>query len=131
MILALASWVPLTSLSALILALYAIKFFALRLKQPGAAYVVFLSATAVAIPLSWWLSGDSNNPHVTPLGLYFGSPLAILVIPLASFFYDRAALSAGDKVGWSSRTAIELLVLVPVWFLLSVFAQFAIGWVEI
>lgn len=131
MILALASWVPLTSLLALILALYAIKFFALKLKQPGAAYVVFLSAAAVAAPLSWWLSGDSNNPHVTPLGLYVGSPLETLVVPMVSFFYDRAALSAGDKVGWSWRTVIELLVLVPVWFLLSVFAQFAIGWVEI
>jgi hypothetical protein len=116
---------------ALIVALYGTKELALRLSRPWAA-ALFSAAAAAAVPVTWALDPDWNNPHVLPIAIYVGTPLTVLAVPVASFLFDltrRPVWPCWPQV--VIRTALELTLLLPACFVASLCLQLELGWVWI
>lgn len=116
-----------------IIALYALKLALFRsLRSRLFVLGCFFIGVAVIIPLTWVTSPDWNNPHVYRIGIWIGDPIAVLAVPTVSFFFDYFKGDYYLRGFQTVRFLLEILVGVPVWFIIWVYIQcFLLGWVWI
>jgi hypothetical protein len=92
------------------------------------AILLFVAMIGVFVPLLWLVSPDWDNPHVYPIANYVGLPIAVLAVPVASFF---SCVATNEKPLLSVRDLAELL-FIPIWFVgWIIFESFVLGWVWI
>ena len=114
----------------LVAGVYAVKELALRYASRQWAAVLFGLALAAAVPAAWALDPDWDNPHVLRVGIWVGTPVGLLAVPLVSFAFDLARGTWESWEGRLGRAAVELLVVVPAWFFGWLMVQvFVLGWV--
>ncbi len=115
---------------ALVVAVYAVKELALRYASRPWGVILFGLALAAAVPAAWALDPDWDNPHVLRVGIWVGTPVGLLAVPLVSFLFDLARGVPGSREQRLRRTAVEVLAVVPAWFFGWLVVQvFVLGWV--
>jgi hypothetical protein len=124
-------WISVSVGVAVVGVLYLAKWAILR-RRPSvwAAVLYFVLALGLAVPVTWAFDPDWDNPHVKPIAIWVGTPVALLTVPACSFALDLAALSgAGRPRSWWWAVP-ELLIAVPAWlFGWTAFSVFVLGWV--
>ena len=101
-------------------------------KQWATKVVMYMGLVCLIIPYLYICWEDWENPHVYFIGNWLGVPVAVLVVPTASFAVD--VLSPNIKsIRWLiGRSALELLVGIPVWSYFWIYFSFFIlqfGWI--
>ena len=128
-----AIWVFYLGGLLLILTLYGAKYLGLSRFSRFGAIAFFGLAVIAAVPVTWVLSPDWDNPHVLPIANVVGMPILLLTVPIASFVFDLRTKKITDRfkpARW--RLPLELFVAVPIWFAIWIFFEIAVlSWVWI
>jgi hypothetical protein len=105
----------------IVLAFYALRF-AVRKRYGTTAegHRWFRMLILAFLPVIWTISPDWHNEFATSFGgfvpaIWIGLPTALLAVPIVTFS------SNGMQKGWVQL--LEIIVLCPVWFVLSIFVQ--------
>lgn len=112
----------------LVAALYAVKELALRFTRLPVAAVIFACAIAAAVPATWWLDPDWDNPLVLPLSHYVGMPVGLLTVPLLSFLFD---VTEQKRTCRPWRVVVELIAVLGWFFGWIVIQLLILGWIWI
>jgi hypothetical protein len=122
------NWVP--GAVALVLVLYMAKAVILDQRpRLSAACLWFIPLLALAVPVTWAIDPDWNNPNLYPIAHWVGTPIAILAVPAVSFFIDLWVLSDGGRQRSPWWVLPELFVACPAWFFFwLLFSFWVLGW---
>jgi hypothetical protein len=75
---------------------------------------------------------DWNNPNVRRIACWIGNPIILLFVPTVSFLFDLRTGTPPDVRRYAGRTVIEVLLFLPLWFFVWVYAELLVlGWVWI
>lgn len=121
---------PLIAMMILVIGLYTYKE-SIRTYNRRKQRWLFAWAMVLAVVGVWTLNTDWSNPDVRSIGIWVGSPLAILGVPLISFVYDQFQRKEESRSERFIRIATEVIILVPLWFIGSIFVQILLGWITI
>lgn len=126
-------WVFYAGSIVLVSCLYGAKSLVLRMQRNRRdAATIFALAVCVCVPITWALSPDWGNRHVSPIANFIGIPIATLAVPVVSFFVDLAGPENTSPEKRLIRYLLEWFVAVPLWFLTWVIIEvFILGWVFI
>lgn len=122
----------LLSFAGFLLIFYALKLGLTRAIQDKLLAVliytllVFVSATVLYLKLEDW-----NNMHVTFAGNWFGAPFVLLPVPTMTFVWDVTVSKPMSHRKLFLRTAVEILIFIPVWTFGWIMFSFAAGFVWI
>jgi hypothetical protein len=109
--------------------LFLVLFFAARqlilrrTKSRLSAVLWYVLLANFSTVFCWLQSEDWNNPHVTILGNWLGTPIMLLVVPSVVFGLDLWA-PRFLAISFAPRTAIEIVLILVwswVWALTSLF----------
>jgi hypothetical protein len=90
------------------------------------ATIVYATISAMCLPLFWvFVTRDWNNAHAE-LGYWFTLPGGLLPVPTVGFICDLESRPYQSVRSYVRKTCIEV-VLIPVWFILWIFIEFALG----
>ena len=110
--------------------LYVLKFLLLATVRPRDAGIV-MGAVLLALQPVIWNTADWTNEHMwSPLAIYIGQPVGVLLIPVLSFLYDLRRKIRGIQQGRLTtilRLPAELL-LVLAWAFVWGWAEFMFQW---
>jgi hypothetical protein len=115
----------------LVLALYVVKLIAVtRFRNQTTAVALYAATLAASLPYIYLLGTDWNNPFVAPRFWWTVYPVALLFVPTASFAADVLKWGRPKRTVWLAiRSAIEIVVLMPLWYVLCYWAGAILGWV--
>jgi hypothetical protein len=90
-------------------------------------YALFIAAS---LPYVWFfVVVDWYNHFVYYIECWVGYPIMIWTVPTISFLIDLQAPGTPTRRRYLIRSAIEIVVLIPVWWIFWVFFSFFIlGW---
>ncbi|MBI1853427.1 MAG: hypothetical protein HYR85_24065 [Planctomycetes bacterium] len=90
----------------------------------------FVAAIAAAVPVTWLISPDWHNRHVTPIANWVGDPIALLAVPVAAFVIALVRGRVGSSP-WLFRLLSEVC-FVGAWMWAWTFFEFCVlHWVWI
>ncbi len=82
--------------------------------------LAFVSATILYLKFEDW-----DNMHVTFLGNWLGTPVILLPVPTLTFVWDVCEPMTRRQL--AIRTAVEIVVVIPVWMYCWVFLSLGAG----
>jgi len=110
----------------LVVSLFVTKRYLFQRFSTRRAAILFVAVFFGAIPLTWVISPDWNNPSVAPIANWVGSPIILLTVPAVSFLIDIASASSHHSM---LRNVFELGVGVPLWGVSWILFEFTVlGW---
>jgi hypothetical protein len=91
---------------------------------------LYAATVAASLPYIYVLVvTDWKNPYVDPRFCWIVAPVMLLFVPTASFAVDVLKWGRPKRVVWLAiRSAIEIVVLVPLWFVLCILGTIILGW---
>jgi hypothetical protein len=92
----------------------------------------FAPFLALAVPVTWALDPDWNNPHWYPVASWVGTPVILLTVPAVSFALDLWTLTRLGRIRSAWWIPLELLIVLPAWTVFWVFFSFYVlewGWI--
>jgi biotin transporter BioY len=114
-----------------VLALYVVKLIAVtRFRNRRTAVALYAATLAASLPYIYLLGTDWSSPFVDPRFWWTVYPVALLFVPTASFSADLLKWGRPKRAVWLViRSAIEIVVLMPLWHVLCYWAGAILGWV--
>lgn len=113
----------------LLIAFYCARYAIYRLfwNEKTCMILLYFLLVGMTLPLIWlFVVTEWDNPQWTPVARWYGYPIGLLVIPTAFFRYDLNK-ETRDDLGILGRSLIEVVVLVPIWFVCWIVLQLALG----
>jgi hypothetical protein len=125
-------WVIPAYIALLLLAVYGAKRIILtRCVRRWTAVYFYCALVMLSLPYIWFLcEPDWFNRNMYRIACWAGGPIAILVVPTISLLVDLFNHgSAKSNTYYVSRSAIEILVIFPIWaFIWAWFSFWILGW---
>ena len=127
---------PPLELSAIVLVLYVVKGWITQLPVRPMWQILLYSSLVLALLLYlyyciwiWWNVIDLLPRESSPLVDWIGMPIWLFLVPSVSFVYDVLRRRARSLQYYCLRSAIEIVVLLPLWTILWFAIQFfCFGW---
>jgi hypothetical protein len=116
-------------LFTLLLLVYTIKSVIALRCNGGWAWLAFGLLLMCVMPIVWWLARQTDSGGTTPLGIYLGTPIALLPVPSFSFLVDIARAPEDRGPDWWWRYPLEIFLAAPAWLVIWVYFEFLVlGW---
>jgi hypothetical protein len=125
------TWTAFVYADGLLISLCVLRFLIVRgNRRASDATAWYCLALAVYLPAIWLLVVvDWDNDAVAPIACWVGVPIALLFVPSVVFCADLLLRPALSPARYALRSALEIVVLVPLWSFLWGFVEFLIlGW---
>ena len=120
----------LLNLALLLVVIYVVKLVIVaQWRKKNVAVVLYTVVIALSLAYIYVLvEVDWRNTQVNPLWCWIGTSVALLFVPTASFALDVFSSARKGLLHLSVRTAIELFLLLPLWYLSCAWAAMYLGW---
>ena len=94
------------------------------------AAVVYITAALFSLVLIY-ASSQWGGPDHSYMADLVGAPIMFLSVPTASFLSDQFWRRPKSTVFYVGRTAVEIILIFPVWFALVILFSFWMDWLWI